>query len=153
MARYQQGRDAGNNSKVLSSLKGAGRMLPLFICTLADNDYQHHTGGVMSIALIGGMERLERHYISEAEKLGFKLKVFSKSEVGFGSKIKNIDAMVILTNKISHMAKKEAMNTAKSNNIPVFMYHSCGVCTLRDCFSCLKENDRRRVGRCLERIY
>jgi hypothetical protein len=29
------------------------------------------------------------------------------------------------------------MNAAKLNNIPVFMHHSCGVCTLRDCLNCL----------------
>jgi len=41
----------------------------------------------MSIALIGGMSRLERHYISEAEKLGIDLKVFNKPEAGITQKI------------------------------------------------------------------
>jgi len=30
--------------------------------------------------------------------------------------------------------KKEVMNIAKGRNPHVFMYHSCGVCTLRDRF-------------------
>ena len=92
----------------------------------------------MSIALIGGMDRLERHYISEAEKLGIDLRVFTKSESQISSKIKNMDALVIFTNKVSHRVKKEAVNTAKAMNIPVFMYHSCGICTLRNCLNCLK---------------
>ena len=92
----------------------------------------------MCLALIGGMDRLERQYKNEAEKMGINLKVFNKSEAGIGSKIRNMDALVIFTNKVSHQAKREVMNAAKANKIPVFMYHSCGVCTLRDCFRCLK---------------
>lgn len=51
----------------------------------------------MSIALIGGMDRLERHYIREAERFCVNLRVFTKSETGMGSKIKNVDAVVIFT--------------------------------------------------------
>ena len=93
----------------------------------------------MCVALIGGMDRLERQYMDEAEKFGIDLKVFTKPEKGMTSKIKNVDVVVIFTNKVSHKAKKEVMNVAKAKDIPVFMYHSCGVCTLRDCLSCLKK--------------
>lgn len=92
----------------------------------------------MCVALIGGMDRLERHYISEAEKLGINLRVFTKAESQIASKIKNMDALIIFTNKISHRVKKEVMNVARPRNIPVLMYHSCGICTLRDCLNCLK---------------
>ncbi len=91
----------------------------------------------MCVALIGGMDRLERNYINEAERLGIDLKVFTKSEAGIDSKIRNVDAVVIFTNKVSHRAKREVINIAKARNIPVFMYHSCGICTLRDCLGCL----------------
>ncbi len=92
----------------------------------------------MCVALVGGMDRLERQYIYEAEKLGIDLKVFTKPEKGMISKIRNMNAVVIFTNKVSHKAKNEVMSIAKAKNIPVFMYHSCGICTLRDCLSCLK---------------
>ena len=103
----------------------------------------------MCVALIGGMDGLERHYISEAEKFGIELRVFTKSESQIASKIKNMDALVIFTNKVSHRVKKEAVNIAKARNIPVLIYHSCGVCTLRDCFSCLenkKKGEKRGNG-------
>ncbi len=93
----------------------------------------------MRVALVGGMDRLERNYINEAEKMGIDLKVYTKSEIGIASKVRNVDAVVIFTNKVSHQLKKEVMNIAKAKNIPVFMYHSCGICTLRDCLSCLKK--------------
>lgn len=91
----------------------------------------------MCIALIGGMDRLERHYHEEAEKSGVDLRVFNRSEVNIVSKLKHVDAMVIFTNKVSHRAKKQAFSVAKMKDIPVYMHHSCGVCTLRDCLNCL----------------
>ena len=94
----------------------------------------------MCVALIGGMDRLQNNYINEAKRLGIDLRVYTKSETGIASKVRNVDAVVIFTNKVSHKAKGEVMNTAKANNIPVFMYHSCGISTLRDCLSCLKKS-------------
>lgn len=96
----------------------------------------------MCVALIGGMDRLERHYMDEAEKFGIDLKVFTKLETEMASKIKNVDAVVIFTNKVSHKARKEAMNMAKIKHIPVFMYHSCGICTLRDCLHCITKGGK-----------
>ena len=91
----------------------------------------------MCVALIGGMDRLERHYMEEAGKSGVDLRVFSQLEAKFLSKMKAVDAVVIFTNKVSHKLKKQAMDAAKANGIPVFMHHSCGVCTLRECLNCL----------------
>lgn len=88
----------------------------------------------MCIALIGGMDRLERHYLDEAKRAGRNLRVFTRSEVNIGSKLKNFDGVVIFTNKVSHQVK----SVAKAHDIPVFMHHSCGVCTLRECLKCLK---------------
>lgn len=94
-------------------------------------------GNIMCIALIGGMDRLEKHYRDEAERAGVDLRVFNRAEVNIVSKLKNVDALVIFTNKVSHNVKKQAMSAARANGIPVFMHHSCGVCTLRDCLNCL----------------
>lgn len=98
----------------------------------------------MCVALIGGMDRLERQYIDEAERVGVNLKVFTKPEANMTSKIGLVDAVVIFTNKVSHKAKKEVMNAAKARNIRIFMHHSCGICSLRDCLSFLK-NSKQEV--------
>jgi len=89
------------------------------------------------IAVIGGMDRLEKHYREEAVRSGVELRMFSRSENKIAVKLKRFDALVIFTNKVSHRVKNEAMAAAKQNGIPVFMHHSCGVCTFRDCLSCL----------------
>lgn len=100
----------------------------------------------MCVALIGGMDRLERQYFEEAAKWGIDLRVFTKSEAGIASKIRNVDAMVIFTNKVSHQVKKQAVSTARANDIPVFMHHSCGICTLRECLGCLCLKNRGKDG-------
>lgn len=48
------------------------------------------------------------------------------------------ETLPVFTNKVSHRVRNEALNMAKSRNIPVHMCHSCGVCSLRTCLlNCL----------------
>ncbi len=89
------------------------------------------------VALVGGMDRLEQHYKTEAARVGVALKVFSALEGKTVSRIKGADAVVIFTNKISHNLKREAVKAARSSRIPVFYCHACGICTLRACLKCL----------------
>lgn len=91
----------------------------------------------MCVAIIGGMTRLERHYRHEAKRAGIELRIFNESEVNLGAKLEHVDALLIFTNKVSHRARREALDAVKGRNIPVLMEHSCGVCTLRDCLRCL----------------
>lgn len=81
---------------------------------------------------------MERRYVMEAERVGISLKVFNGPEARLTSRMGNVDAMVIFTNKVSHRARWEAMGVAKSRNIPVYLRHSCGVCTLRRCLDCIQ---------------
>lgn len=59
----------------------------------------------MCVALIGGMERLEGHYVREAEKLGVSLRVFNCSGARMKPKVENADGVVVFTNNVSHCAK------------------------------------------------
>jgi len=92
----------------------------------------------MCIALIGGMDRLDKHYKEVAQSAGLSLLIFTRSQTNIAAKLKKADVMVIFTNKVSHRVKTEAMQAAKSFGIPVIMRHTCGVCTLRECLECYK---------------
>jgi hypothetical protein len=94
----------------------------------------------MCVALIGGMDRLDKHYTKEAESAGVSLLIFNKSQTNITAKLKKANVMVIFTNKVSHRVKIEAMQAAKSQGIPVVMHHTCGVCTFRKCLECSKFN-------------
>jgi len=91
----------------------------------------------MCVVLIGGITRLEQQYQKEAARCGMDLRIFSAPTKCIGTKLKNADAVVIFTNMVSHNAKRDAVKAARTNNIPVFMHHTCGVCTLRECLNCL----------------
>jgi len=93
----------------------------------------------MSVTLVGGMDRMAPHYQNEAKKQGIKLQIFSQAQTGMESKIRNSDALVLFTNKVSHQARNTAIAEAKKQDIPIYQFHSCGLCTLRDCLNCLKK--------------
>ncbi len=99
-----------------------------------------------NIALIGGIDRLKKHYIDEAGKFGINLRVFNRPEANIGARIQNLDAVIIFTNKVSHLTKWEAVHVAKSRNIAVLMCHSCGICSLRNCFTCLMNKSYSSAG-------
>lgn len=98
----------------------------------------------MCIAIIGGMDRLERHYREEATRSGIELRVFNRSQVDIGAKLKYVDALVIFTNKVSHRVRNEALKAVKDRSVPIILQHSCGVCTFRDCLRCLANDSRTR---------
>lgn len=87
----------------------------------------------MCVALVGGMDRLERDYKNEAKRHGVHLKVFTKAKIGLAARLMSVDAIVVFTGKVSHCIRNTAVSAAKSRNVPVVMCHSCGVCSLREC--------------------
>jgi hypothetical protein len=93
----------------------------------------------MSVALIGGMDRLVRGYITEAQRLGINLKVFTKPVKNLHSRIGDVEAIIVFTDKVSHQLKDEAKRVGRLKDIPVLMHHSCGICRLRDCLRCIKK--------------
>ena len=93
----------------------------------------------MKVTLVGGLDRLDQHYLMEARKLGVQLQSFNSANAGMGKKIQNSEAVVIFTNKVSHEARNLAVGIAKSRSIPVYQCHQCGVCALRKCLNGLCE--------------
>ena len=66
----------------------------------------------MCVTLIGGMDRLKPEYIAAAKEGGHSLKCISRNERNFMDKIGNPDRVIVFTNKISHEAKRKAMQLA-----------------------------------------
>lgn len=87
----------------------------------------------MCATLIGGMDRLHRDYINSARDRGVALKVFTGKENHIADKVGSADHVILFTNMVSHAARREVMQHARANNIPVHLLHSCGVSTLRQC--------------------
>ncbi|MFW5730751.1 MAG: DUF2325 domain-containing protein [Desulfonatronovibrionaceae bacterium] len=97
----------------------------------------------MTAALVGGMDRLQPHYKKTAGRAGYKLKMFTGKENSISDRVGNVDLLIIFTGKVSHSARKIALEAARAENIPVVMTHSCGVSTLKECLenkNCPKRN-------------
>lgn len=93
----------------------------------------------MGITLVGGMDRLKSEYMAAASSEGHSLRFISRNELNFTEKMGNPDAVIVFTNKVSHEARRKALQLARSRKIPIHMIHSCGLSTLRDCL-CVLEN-------------
>ena len=69
--------------------------------------------------------------------MGITLRVFPTFERDMQQKLRNSDGVVLFTGKISHAGRREAIHAARQHNIPLYQFHHCGLCTLRDCLRCL----------------
>lgn len=95
----------------------------------------------MRVSLVGGMDRLAPHYRVEAKKRGFELRVFNGLETNMASKLMNSGAVVLFTGMISHEARNQVVAAAKTYDIPLLQCHSCGVCSFRECLSCIVKGE------------
>ncbi len=96
----------------------------------------------MCVGLIGGMDRLKRHYVKEAEKFDVELKVFNRWEVNLSKKINYLNALIVFTDKVSDTARKEAMDVARNRQIPILIFHSSGISTLRNGLDFIKNRKK-----------
>jgi len=73
----------------------------------------------MSIAIIGGMDRLKNLYERQAKELGYKVKFFGRKVPNLGKRISRVDGIVILTGMVAHHMVAEVNRTARLRRIPV----------------------------------
>ncbi|WP_456434550.1 DUF2325 domain-containing protein [Thermosulfuriphilus sp.] len=89
----------------------------------------------MCIALIGGMDRLRKEYETEARKRGVELRIYSRSVPRLSRRIRNVDAIIIFTNKVSHEARRQVLEAHRECDIPLIQLHSCGLSSLKKCLA------------------
>ncbi|NIS38075.1 DUF2325 domain-containing protein [Candidatus Saccharibacteria bacterium] len=87
----------------------------------------------MSIAILGGLDRLKRNYEKTGENLGFEVKFFSQRVPSMSKRLSGVHGIVLFTDTISHPMVKEAMNVAKRFNIPVGRTRTSSVSSLKKC--------------------
>lgn len=79
---------------------------------------------IVSIVLVGGHERMHMEYKDIGNKLGHKIKVFTKMPARFEKVIGKPDVMVLFTSTVSHKMVAIATKEAKRKNIPIIRSHS-----------------------------
>ena len=73
----------------------------------------------MSIAIIGGMDRLKNEYQRQAKSLGYKVKFFGRKVPGLGKRVAGVHGIVVFTGMVAHHMVAEVNRAARLNRIPV----------------------------------
>ena len=97
----------------------------------------------MRVALIGGLDRLRRHYQDAARRLGVELEVYNRAEANLAARLQGSQALVVFTGNLSHQARVLVFAFARSRLIPVQQSHSGGVAALRRCLDTLRAGTPR----------
>ncbi len=78
----------------------------------------------MSVAIIGGLDRLKNVYKNQGSRMGFKVRLFGKRVPRLSKRISGVDAIVVFTGTVAHDMAAEAAQAAKQFNIPIRWSHS-----------------------------
>ena len=86
---------------------------------------------LMSIAIVGGNECMERVYIDTCRKYGCRAKVYVKSSGDMTRRFGSPDMVILFTTTVSHKMKDIAMAEAKRCNAIVECCHSSSTSALK----------------------
>ena len=89
----------------------------------------------MSVAIIGGLDRLKRSYEKECRGRGFDVRVFSKRVPNMARRIQGVDCIVIFTGTVAHPMVTEAVRVGRAQKIPVDRCHSSSLSALKHCLN------------------
>jgi len=82
----------------------------------------------MSVAIIGGLDRLKRFYEKKGKEMGFdQVKVFSRRVPRLGKRLSSFDSIVIFTGTVAHPMVEDVLRVARKSNIPVGRSRNSGV--------------------------
>lgn len=89
----------------------------------------------MSVAIIGGLDRLKRSYQKECRNRGFDARVFSQRIPNMARRMDGVQLILIFTGTVAHPMVTEAVRVGKEQNIPVHRCHSSSISALKRCLS------------------
>ena len=89
----------------------------------------------MSIAIVGGLDRLRRAYEKLGADMGFDVKFFGQRVPNMSRRLSGVDGIVLFTGTVAHPMVEEAVKAAKQYRIPISRSHSSGVGGLQRCLA------------------
>lgn len=87
----------------------------------------------MSVAIVGGLDRLKRLYEKKCVDMGYQGKVFSQRVPNLANRMLGVDGIIIFTGTVAHPMVEEATRVARMWNIPLERSHSSSVSALKRC--------------------
>ncbi len=89
----------------------------------------------MSIAILGGLDRLKNYYEQKGKDLGYSVKVFSQRVPNLAQRLSGVNGIVIFTGAIAHHMVEDANRVAKKHKIPIGRSQSSSVSAFKRCLS------------------
>ena len=88
----------------------------------------------MSVAILGGLDRLKPYYLKQGSNLGFNnMKVFSKKFQDMVKRLSKFERIVICTGNVGHTMVKGTVRMAQINGIQIGRTHSSSVSAMKKC--------------------
>jgi hypothetical protein len=97
----------------------------------------------MSVAIVGGLDRLKRLYEKKCVDMGYQGKVFSQRVPNLANRMSGVNGIVIFTGTVAHPMVEEATRVARMWNIPLERSHSSSVSALKRCLEEFSESEVR----------
>ncbi|MCA9484914.1 MAG: DUF2325 domain-containing protein [Nitrospina sp.] len=94
----------------------------------------------MTVAILGGIDRLMPNYEKQAKRLGLEVKMFPRRVPNLPQRLQDVSGIVVFTGTISHPLVIEAVKVARSRGIPIERSHTSSISGLK---RCLGEISRR----------
>ena len=85
----------------------------------------------MSVAIIGGLDRLKRSYEKECRSRGFDARVFSQRIPNMARRMNGVQRILIFTGTVAPPMVTEAVRVGREHNIPIDRCHSSSVSALK----------------------
>jgi hypothetical protein len=88
----------------------------------------------VSVAILGGLDRLKQHYLKQGKSLGFNnVKVFSKKFPDMVKRLSRFERIVICTGNVSHAMVEGTVRMAQLNGIKIDRTHSSSISAMKKC--------------------
>jgi hypothetical protein len=87
----------------------------------------------MSIAILGGLDRLKKSYEQKGKDLGYRVKVFSQRVPNMAQRLVGVDGIVIITGTVAHHMVEDARRVSRKYNIPIGRTQSSSVSAFKRC--------------------
>ncbi len=97
----------------------------------------------MSVAIIGGLDRLKRFYEKKCVDMGYRGKIFSQRVPNLANRMNGVDGIIIFTGTVAHPMVAEAIRVARVGGIPLERSHSSSVSALKRCLEGFSASERK----------
>lgn len=84
----------------------------------------------MCVAIAGGIKGIESRYQDLAHKHGITCKLYNQNVPDFDKKIGNVEALILLTDTVSHKMARVCLQTCKRRGIRLKRIHSSSLSQL-----------------------